>query len=57
MIEKIKAFQENGNCKEILIKKKTTNTDLLGGAVVKLNTQLVDCSTNNLIRIQLRKGA
>ena len=57
LIEKIKAFQENGNCKEILIKKKTTNTDLLGGAVVKLNTQLVDCSTNNLIRIQLRKGA
>ena len=57
LIEKVKAFQENSECKEILIKKKTTNTDLLGGAVVKLNTQLVDCSTNNLIRIQLRKGA
>ena len=57
LIEKDKAFQENSECKEILIKKKTTNTDLLGGAVVKLNTQLVDCSTNNLIRIQLRKGA
>ena len=57
LIEKIKTFQGNSECKEILIKKKTTNTDLLGGAVVKLNTQLVDCSTNNLIRIQLRKGA
>ena len=57
LIEKVKAFQENSECKEILIKKKTTNTDLLGGAVVKLNTKLVDCSTNNLIRIQLRKGA
>jgi hypothetical protein len=56
LIEKVKAFQENSECKEILIKKKTTNTDLLGGAVVKLNTQLVDCSTNNLIRIQLRKS-
>ena len=57
LIEKVKTFQGNSECKEILIKKKTTNTDLLGGAVVKLNTQLVDCSTNNLIRIQLRKGA
>ena len=56
LIEKVKAFQGNSECKEILIKKKTTNTDLLGGAVVKLNTQLVDCSTNNLIRIQLRKS-
>jgi len=56
LIEKIKTFQGNSEYKEILIKKKTTNTDLLGGAVVKLNTQLVDCSTNNLIRIQLRKS-
>jgi F0F1-type ATP synthase delta subunit len=52
--EKLENLLENNKFKEIIIKKKTIQKDLLGGMVIKINSQLIDCSTNNLIRIQLR---
>lgn len=52
--EKLTNLLDNNNFKEVIIKKKTVQNDLLGGMVIKINSQVIDCSTNNLIRIQLR---
>lgn len=46
---------DQNDFKEILIKKKTIKKNLLGGLVFRIDSLVIDCSTNNLIRIQLRK--
>lgn len=52
--EKLPDILGQSNFKEILIKKKTIKKNILGGLVVRINSLVIDCSTNNLIRIQLR---
>lgn len=53
--EMLPSILDQHDFKEILIRKHTIKKNLLGGLVFRIDSSVIDCSTNNLIRIQLRK--